>query len=499
MKSFKAVEETRRDYHADATKNSVHRSSLLAPALPGASLDVSFLNHFLLKRGYKNVACRVTEIDATGRRIRSRMIRIDEPRAYVLRLTDQADPNATDFMVEFFAGDNLFIPFPAVMVNHRGDGFLNCVHAYNRVLNDVFEDDAINKSAQREAAIDVRLDDEATTFLLFTAGQTPCRGEMALRLDSGGRRHENTISLDVPRFGHRTISLRDAFPRLNRVSGGVLTLEQPKQFMFYGRVLAGQIAADGAFSANHSYYDSSETREYWDDGRPSARLYPFFADFDTRVRFYPIISPGRLRVDITPRDNNGRVLARLDAGEIETPGNRFIDISVNELCREARIDLADVAAFAVTTTPIGGNTPTRVNHQLVFVSGALESSINMSLNNPNVFTPPGKKGFSWGQMALGRDVDTWLGVTTNLPDGEACEVEASFYSTAGKLADTTIKLAAGSARALRPVDVLPAEAIPDDETIDYVWYELRSDRPDVYGYAVSRHRRTGHCTGEHGF
>jgi hypothetical protein len=499
MKSFKAVEETRRDYHADAAKNSVHRSSLLAPAFPGAALDVSFLNHFMLKRGYDNVACRVTEIDATGRRIQSRMIRIDEPRAYVLRLTDNCDPNATDFMVEFFAADNLFIPFPAVMVNHRGEGFLNCVHAYNRVLNDVFEDDSINRTTQREAAIDVRLDDQAATFLLFTAGQTPCRGPLQLRLDSGGRRMENVIDLDVPRFGHRSISLRDAFPGLNHVSGGILTLEQPRQFMFYGRVLAGQRAADGAFSANHSYYDSSEVREYWDDGRPSARLYPFFAEFDTRVRFYPILSPGRLRVEITPRDRNGQVLARLDAGEIETPGSRFIDVSVNELCRDARIDTGQVAGFAVTTTPVGGNTPTRVNHQLVFVSGGLESSINMSLNNPNVFMPPGKKGFSWGQMALGRDVDTWLGITTNVPDGAACEVEASFYSSAGKLCDTTVKLPGGGARAFRATDVLPAEALPQDETIDYVWFELRSDRPDVYGYAVSRHRQTGHCTGEHGF
>ena len=88
MKSFKDVEKTRRDYHANAALNSVHRSSLLAPVMPGAALDVSFLNHFLLKRGYTNVACRVTEIDAEGKRIQARMIKIDEPRAYKLRLTD---------------------------------------------------------------------------------------------------------------------------------------------------------------------------------------------------------------------------------------------------------------------------------------------------------------------------------------------------------------------------------------------------------------------------
>lgn len=499
MKSFKAVEETRRTYHADAALNSVHRASLLAPAMAGAALDISFLNHFLLKRGYPKVACRVTEIDVTGKRIQARMIPINEPRAYVLPLSEISHKDATDFIIEFFAGENLFIPFPAVMVNHRGDGFMNCVHAYNRVLNDVFEDDAVNKTTPREAAIDVRIDDRASTFLLFTAGQTACRGNLRLRLDTNGRRLESELALDVPRFRHRVISLREAFPELNQVSGGVLTLDQPKQFMFYGRVLAGQQATDGAFTANHSYYDSSETPEYWGDPRPSARLYPFFAAFDNRIRFYPILSPGQLRIGISPRDASGRVLAHIDGGLLETPSSAFIDVSVNEACRSAGIDISDVTAFAISTTPVGGNTPTRVNHQLVFVSGGLESSINMSLNNPNVFSPPGKKGFSWGQLAVSDELDTWLGVTTNLPDGADCEVEASFYNANGKVADTRIRVPGGSARTFRPDQFLPSSALPQDGAVDYVWFELRSERPDVFGYAIARHRRTGHCTGEHGF
>ena len=500
MKSFKAVEETRRDYHANAARNSVHRASLLAPILPGAALDVSFLNHFLLKRGYSNVACRLTEIDKTGKRIQSSMIKIDEPRAYTLRLSDIAHAETSDVMVEFFAADNLFIPFPAVMVNHRGDGFMNCVHAYNRVLNDVFEDDAINNTRQREAAIDVRLDDRAATFLLFTAGQVPCRGDLQLCLKTGGQQIKSGIALDVPRFGHREISLREAFPQLNRVAGGVLTVDQPAQPMFYGRILAGQRANDGAFTGNHSYYDSSETAEYWDDASPSTRLYPFFAQFDNRIRFYPILSPGRLRIEIAVRDRAGRILRRIDAGMLQTPGDGYLDVSINETCRDAGIAASDVAAFSITATPEGGNTPTRINHQLVFVSGGLESSVNISLTSPKVFTPAGKKGFSWGQLALNRDFETWLGVTTNQPDGPECEIQATFYNSGGKLAETRIHLPSGAARACRVEELLPDGAFAEHgDPAEYVWYELRSDRPDVYGYAVSRNRRTGHCTGEHGF
>ena len=44
---------------------------------------------------------------------------------------------------KFYSDKNLFIQFPAVMINHIGVDFINSVHSYNRVLNDVFEDDKV--------------------------------------------------------------------------------------------------------------------------------------------------------------------------------------------------------------------------------------------------------------------------------------------------------------------------------------------------------------------
>ena len=45
--------------------------------------------------------------------------------------------------------------------------------------------------------------------------------------------------------------------------------------MLYGRLLVGQIMKDGAFSANHSYYDNSKFKEYWEKSDYSYRIYPF--------------------------------------------------------------------------------------------------------------------------------------------------------------------------------------------------------------------------------
>ena len=110
MKSFLEVEKNRRNYHQDGARNSIHRASLLIPNLGAGNTRVSFLNHFLLKRGCEKIGCRITAIDHNGKRIESRLVSIDAPVAYDLPLTESFSEEANSFQVEFFAADNIFFP-----------------------------------------------------------------------------------------------------------------------------------------------------------------------------------------------------------------------------------------------------------------------------------------------------------------------------------------------------------------------------------------------------
>ncbi|MEZ5670388.1 MAG: hypothetical protein R3F55_23740 [Alphaproteobacteria bacterium] len=499
MKPFRAVEDNRRSYHRDAARNSVHRASLLVPELPGSSAWISFLNHFMLKRGYEQVGCRITAIDEAGQRIESRLVSIDAARAYAIPLTGMVDAPAHSYLVEFFAAQNLFIPFPAVMVNHVGDGFLNTVHAYNRVLNDVFEDDEINTIQHTEVAIDLQLADGVDTFVQFAAGATPVAGDIAISVSANDRRLTRAVPVALPRFGQRRIDLAALFPEIAGCDGGVIRVRAPRQPMFFGRMLVGQRRADGAFSGNHSYYDCSDAAEYWDDARPSSRLYPFIAALDNRLRFYPIMAPGRLRLRASARDAAGAAVAALDLGTIASPGDAHLDIDLNARLRAAGVDPAVVTAVAVDAEPADGPTPTRINHQLVYGGGAgsLATSINMSLTNPNVFAPPGKTGFHWGQVPVGPDLDTWLGLVCNAPDGPDTSIELTLYDEDGVAARRTVALPAGGATLIEPDDL--RRMARGEARLNFAWFELRSDNPDIYGYAVTRHRRSGHMTGEHAF
>jgi hypothetical protein len=499
VKSFKEVEATRIAYHHDGAVNSVHRSSLLVPELEGARAEVSFLNHFLLKRGYQDVGCRVTAVGPDGRRVESRLLAIDEPRVYTLALSGTFDADVSGYLIEFFTGQNLFIPFPAVMVNHVGDNYLNTVHAYNRVLNDVFEDDAINGSMVEEASIDIALQENTDTFVVFTAGAQGCQGKVQLGLSGQSGTKRADVDLNIARFGSREISVKECFSTADD-GDVVLTVTQPPQFMFYGRMLCGRRTSDGRISANHSYYDTSTSDEYWDDGAPSYRLYPFLAGITNTVRMYPIMARGALFITVQLFDVDGIGLPPLRAGILESPGAEFVEVDVNRQLSESGVDPQRIGAFAVSATPVDGCTPTRVNHQLIHGDAPLFSSVNVSLINGNVFQSPGKTGFAWGQIPMGADLSTWLGIVGNRPDGSACELNITFYDESGLIRQHHASMPSGGSVRFDPATLAELTEVAGHEGARRnVWFTVQSTRPDLSGFAAIRHDAGGGFSGEHTF
>jgi hypothetical protein len=492
MRALKDVETGRKAYHANPTADSVHRSSLTAPRMAGSRTSISLLNHFLLKRGYPEVGCRVTAVDAGGKRIESRLHRIHEPRVYTFPLEDGA-ADAHTYLIEFYAAQNLFIPFPAVMVNHEGDDFLNVVHSYNRVLNDVFEDDSINGDSVAEAAVDVATEPGVDTFLVFAAGQTRCSGVLDVELASAKGAERRAVQVDVPRFGSKVVSLAEIMPNGAARTGGVIKVRQPKQFMFFGRMLAGQRTASGAFSANHSYYDSSDKAEYWEDGRASHRVFPFFHAFENELVVYPIMSPGTLQIRLGLHSRDGKRIGERVIGSVTSPGGELLRASANQVAAALGVDVAEVSAFSVTADAGGGPVPTRVNHQLVWRAGGLPAAVIMALSNPNVFTPAGKKGFAWGQLPTSDSVESRLGIVTNGNDGDAIDIELAIYDESGELSRKRHTLSPGAALEFSTNELVERTSSP------FCWYTVSSPRSDIAAYSVTRHKASGHCSGEHNF
>ena len=502
MKTIKQVETTRKKYHRDPTLNTIHRSSLLVPEIPNTIAEISFINHFLLKRQYPNVACKITAIDTSGKKLESKLHKIDKPIVYNFKLTGMVTEPVSNYMVEFFAPDNLFIPFPAVMINHHGKNFINQVHAFNRVLNDVFEDDDINSHQVKEASIDLVVNEDTDTFLLFTAGPLPCKDSLEIEVIMPNQSMVKKFDIDLPRFGVKKVEFKKLFPQIQNGTRGIIKATQPSQRLFYGRMLSGQVKNDGTFSANHTYYDLTTSHEYWDDSSHSQRFYPYFPNLKNTVRLYPILSPSELQIKLNIFDHHGNEINEYDINSLSSPGTKFLEANVESLITQDSIDRTAISTFSVTAMVLSGKMPTRIGHQLVYGNGELDTSIAVSLNNPNIYNPPNKKSFKWGQIITGSEYDAYVGIVADKaenPNVEYQEAKIKFYDDTGLILEESFVIQNRSAKVLEFPKFL---ASIGDYTVNEpksIWCIVEGEKYGLGFFSVTCNKESNHCSGDHGF
>ncbi len=492
MKPFLEVEANRRNYNKFVNKKTVHRSSLLVPRFESAMTNISFLNHFLLKRSNKNIVLKITALDNKGFSIDSLSIEIMDPKVYSFNLEELFEDfhKIKEYIVEFYSDKNLFIPFPAVMVNHIGSDFVNSVHSYNRILNDIFEDDEINKNQVYESSIDVISNNEYDTFFNFATGPIAVNGEINI---TDSQENEKKLTIDIERLTNKNYLLSKIFDK-GLIEGSTLKILQPKQPLFYGRLLAGIINKNTkSFSANHSYYDSSSTEEYFDNNQ-SYRSYPYFSKCQNEITMYPIMSPSEIDIHIELFSKNK--VFKSDVKKIISPSKKPISFNINDLVNKS--NFSNVTLFKVVANTSTQKIPTRVNHQLIYSpcesKSKLKNSINISLQNDSTFIPAKKTGFTWGQILCNENFETRLGICFNNSFGEAEDISVEFYSKDG--------LICSEDHILIPQNSLIfdnhffKEICNSDE---FIWFVVKSKRSDISAQCFHYHRASGNASGEHSF
>ena len=497
MKKLLDVEKSRSEHYADNQRNSVHRSSLLVPVLPNSDVSISFLNHFLIKRGITSVGCKVTAIDKNGVRLVSHLTIIDEPRVYTMYLQRDFNVDAASFLVEFFSSENISIPFPAVMVNHRTKNAFSGVHSFNRVLADVFEDDDVNAIHVREAAIDITQDPNLSTFFVLTAGPFDLQAPITLRLSNHDSELTHSLDVNIPRFTQQMFELKNVVPDWSKLQG-TLFIDQPDQKLFYGRLFVGQIAKDGSFVGNHSYYDSSHVEgEFWDNNNPSFRTYPVLQELEALIRFYPIRSPSTIELTVTFNSSDGKQLGVTTPRSLSSPSTDFFELDVRKSAIDANVDIDAINSFTVQAIPLFGNTPTRINHQIVYRQLSIESSINISLQNRNVIHSKSKSRTSWGQLINSDGFEAWLSITNDGYEDPLSRVEVKFFDESGYIGSETVDVPIRSAATIKISTMLLRNNLaPKGE---FVWYEIECPNYFLTAFSISRHIKSNHCTGEHSF
>lgn len=494
MKDYLQVQKDRINYHFQPFKDTVHRSSLTAPNIKGADTWISFINHFLLKRGYKSVALKLSAVDKFGDLIDSKTIQIEKPQVYSLNLCKIFNnKKVNNFLVEFYSEKNLFVPFPAVIITHLGKDFCNTVHSYNRILNDVFEDDKINKNHVSEASFDLNISKNYDTFFNLSTGITDIRNkEILISYKKDNFRINKKIKVSLPRLSYKSFYLSKILTK--NLEGGIIKIRQPKQQLFYGRMLAGRInRKTKAFSANHSYYDSTGIKEYFNSSE-SYRNYPYFENYTNQIIMYPVFSPSKLDIIIKVYCNGKDYSSK--KFRFSSNSSKPLNIIVNDFVNAH--NLKGVTAFTLIATTKQKKIPTRLNHQLIYGdinrSNSLKSSINVSLTNKEVFIPKKKSSFVWGQIINHKDYDSKLGFCFKSLHEKDENIKIEIFSENGFVKILNKKLSPKKSIILNINKIFR-----NSKKFQFYWYTATCNTPNLSAYSFHVNKISGNSSGEHNF
>ena len=494
MKSILLQEKDRSLYHKYPNKFSVHRSSLLVPKIRGLKSKITFLNHFVIKRNNDQVSLKISAYNKDGRCLDTYYEELKEKKVYNFDLYFYFlnQNHIISYQVEFFSSKNLFIPYPAVIVEHVSESSHNVVHSYNRILNDLEEDLKINSTKVKEAAIEYFANDKYSSSFIFHNGQKEFNDNLKIMFLSKNKLSKKNLPIKLKPFGTKLVSLNDYIPKTERRNKKIVTVDIPKQDFFYGRLLTGIISKSNKkleFSGNHSFYDSSNTKEYFQNNH-AFMLYPFFENYQNMLTFYPINSKSNLEVSIVLPNKR-----KIFCGNIKSPSNKTLEINLNEIFKNNNIRST---LYEIRVKNLIGKIPTRINHQYIVANKnkLIKASISNSLINPFIYKKiVNKAGFSWGPILINKNYLSYLSIQNYSLDCEKNIFDLKIYSNLGKIYSKSFNLKKNCQLILNNSDLLKLQ----NKTGEMCWYTITSKKNNIHAFSFHENKKSGNISGEHSF
>ena len=495
MKSILAQEKDRSLYHKFPNKFSVHRSSLLVPKIRGLKSKITFLNHFVIKRNNDQVSLKISAYNKDGRCIDTYYEELKDRKVYNFDLDlyffNQKN-HIISYQVEFYSSKNLFIPYPAVIVEHVSERSHNVVHSFNRVLNDAEEDIKINSTNVKEAAIEYFANDKYSSGFIFHNGQKECDDNLKIVFYSKNKVVKKKVPLKLKPFGTKLILLKDYISQAERNKKKIVSVEVPKQEFFYGRLLTGLISNQPNkvdFGGNHSFYDSSKVNEYFQNNE-SFMLYPFFENYQNNLTFYPINSRSTLEVSILLPNKK-----KIFCGKIKSPSYEILEIDVNKILKKNDIK---TSLYELRVKNLKGKIPTRINHQYIVANKnkLIKASISNSLINSFIYKKlVNKPGFSWGPILINSNYSSYLSIQNYSLECEKNKFDLNIYSNSGKIFSKRFNLNKNRQLILDNSDLLKLK----NEKEEMCWYTITSEKNNIHAFSFHENKKSGNISGEHSF
>lgn len=413
MRSYYAHLSTTAPAEGAIAPRPTFRSSAIFPVMQtaGISSRILFMGYWMLKRNIKEIACVITLRDLKGTILARHTQMIVEAKTYRIELADELERSGkkrfSDFdgslEVEFFSTQNLFFPFPAVVINYYGPNFSTVVHTAQRVYND-YEDKIRNSdTAVPESGFNIYADEDIEPFIALINGCTKVENS-TLRLQMVNHEQEVmecTIDLG-PLSPYETKWIYPArhceLKRFLEGRPGAAKIHFNVDWIFPRLVVGNIHHSIPALSITHTYYDCSvamKDSDYWrpvEDGWYAASLMvpgEVASDHFTNVYFYPIYSPSTFAVDAEIYDTQGKRLGRVvDVAKITAPHLQVHRIPVKTLFKDFLPKGIQECALRLIARPLNGSRmPSRI--KIGFDIGSTDENAPCNIcTNLQPFNPP---------------------------------------------------------------------------------------------------------------
>jgi hypothetical protein len=209
------------------------------------------------------------------------------------------------------------------------------------------------------------------------------------------------------------------------------------------------------------------------------------------------MSPSEIALTVIFNSFNGEQLGATSARNLLSPSTDFFELDIRKSATDASVDIAEVGSFTVQAIPLSGNTPTRINHQIVYRTTSLESSINTSLQNYSVIHSQSKPRTSWGQLIHSAEFETWLSLANDGYQDPVSSVQIKFYDENGFLTSESVEVPQRSVRSINISEMLIRQSVKAEG--EFLWYEYECPNYFLTALSISKHVDSGNCTGEHSF
>jgi hypothetical protein len=526
-----------RSYYAHLTTTSnapqgaiaprpVFRSSAIFPVIQQKEISsrILFMGYWILKRNIREIGAVISLRNDKGILLARSNLLIQEAKTFRIELADELEiaglgKNAEfsgSLEVEFFSTQNLFFPFPAVVINYYGPHFSTVVHTAQRVYNDVEDRKRNSQTDVPESGFNLYADNEREPFIGLINGCLPVpESIMDLQLINHQQKELRCAINLGPLAPYETkwiyparhCDLKSFFDG----KAGAAKINFQVDWIFPRLVVGNFHYNIPALTITHTYYDCSNAAtesDYWKPEEPgwhvAALMVPgeLAKNHFTNVYFYPIYSPSTFAIDIEIYDRQGRQTgAKQEALLIQAPKFEVQCLPLKDLCRELGIDDQTDCALRLIARPVNGSKiPARIKLGLDVGSADNQTSCNICTNlqpfNPALENKP--TSFRWSPVLADQPKATiWLMNSSPAVDYQRqAELTLTFFHESDEQTITRNVT-------LPPQGFTIIHIAEDRELLDFFqnhvgWMTLTTTNPFTTSYYFAENA-SGVVGGDHGF